>query len=99
MVGPGSIVNGVKYELVRDVPPAALPPALAALADGKPHREPRKGKLELLVELDLAENKDFAIGYLKTKAPEAIEGAGAVIWPHCQLPTVSAILASHNVSA
>ena len=76
VVGPGSIVNGVKYELVRDVPPAALPPALAALADGKPHREPRKGKLESLVELDLAENKDFAIGYLKTKAPEAIEGAG-----------------------
>ena len=62
MVGPGSIVNGVKYELVRDVPPAALPPALATLADGKPHREPRKGKLKSLVRLTWPKTKISPLG-------------------------------------
>jgi AAA domain/Bifunctional DNA primase/polymerase, N-terminal len=78
LVGPGSIIDGRKYEIIEDVPIAELPVELeqiAVSAGGSVGR--RNGQDAAPVgELDTEAALTLAQGYLMKDAPLAVEGAG-----------------------
>jgi AAA domain/Bifunctional DNA primase/polymerase, N-terminal len=71
VVGPGSSIDGRKYEIILDIPPAEFPTHLRHLL--KAPRE-RTATSASSIELDQPEFIELAAHYLRTSAPPAIEG-------------------------
>lgn len=76
VVGPGSTVDGKAYAVVSDLPvePAGRWFEEILLKDAPTHSI--ANTKEPAVQLDLPEHIALATEYLKTRAPEAVEGAG-----------------------
>lgn len=72
VVAPGSIIDGKRYTVLLDLPPADFPVHLRGLL-----REPRQrdaGTSASSIELDQPEFIELAAHWLRTQAPRAIEG-------------------------
>lgn len=76
VVGPGSIVDGKRYSIVKDAPVAPIPANVAPLI-GRPGERADRSARHLVPcgELDAPGSWDNAIAWLSTHAP-AVEGSG-----------------------
>lgn len=73
LVGPGSVIGGVAYELIRDDPPQPAPPVIVQ----KLVKPAEKADYVVDYEADRPEAIEKAVTYLSKYAPAAVEGAGS----------------------
>jgi len=73
IVGAGSVIDGQKYTVIKDVPAVSIPPWLAAESQKAPEKRASDGPI---IQTDNSLARDRAIFYLENEAPESVKGDG-----------------------
>lgn len=74
VVGPGSMIDGIPYEIVRDVEPIEAPRWLITAA-GRPTPKAENAGAIVVDELDTAGAIERAVAYLRDEAPISVPGS------------------------